>query len=130
MLTQPESEIYYRYEFYAYSRIPELETYPVVKHTLCCTAITYNGKPKYITNHRANMWGKQVPTRKRFAYPTKEEALVAFKARKNRQLKILTGQVEQVKHILKIMETFDPNENPLVVAKKYDTLYDLFDFEL
>ena len=130
MLTQPESEIYYRYEFYSYSRIPELETYPVVKHTLCCTVITYNGKPKYITNHRANMWGRLVPTKKRFAYPTKEEALVAFKARKRRQLKILTGQVEQVKHILKILETFDPNENPLVEVKKYDKLHDLFDFDL
>ena len=75
------------------------------------------------------MYGRLVPTKKRFAYPTKEEALIAFKARKRRQLKVLTDQVEQVKHILKILETFDPNENPLVEAKKYDTIYP-FDFEM
>ena len=123
------SETYYRYEFYSYSRIPELETYPVVKHTLCCAVITYNGKPKYITN-RANMYGRLVPTKKRFAYPTKEEALVAFKARKNRQLQILRGQVNQVQHVLKsidsrqhgsanhaVREFYDNNKNIHVSAK-------------
>jgi hypothetical protein len=32
---------------------------------------------------------------KRFAYPTKEEAMVNFKARKARQIKILTSQLSQ-----------------------------------
>ena len=120
------TETCYRYEFYSWSRIPELETYPVVKHTLCCTVITYNGKQKYITNHRANSRGQLVPTKKRFAYPTKEEALVAFKARKQRQLVILKQQVKKVTHILEVLETFDPNNNPHEEAQKYGLL--IFDF--
>jgi hypothetical protein len=130
MLTQ--TEIYYRYEFYSYSRIPELETYPVIKRTPKSAVIMYNGKLKYITESRNLSWvtKKPIPTKKRFAYPTKEEALTAFKARKKRQLAIIKQQVEQVEHILHILKTFDLNENPLVEEKKYNKLYDLFDFNL
>lgn len=35
--------------------------------------------------------------KKRYAYPTKKEALTSFKARKNRQIQLLTAQLEEAK---------------------------------
>ena len=45
--------------------------------------------------------------RKRWAYPTKEEALVSFKARKRRQIRILTYQLSEAKTALKLAEGED-----------------------
>ena len=39
---------------------------------------------------------------KRFAYPTKQEAIASFLARKQRQLSILTAQLKEVTRILNI----------------------------
>lgn len=39
-------------------------------------------------------------SRKRYAYPTKKEAMVSFKARKNAQIKILRGSLEQAEDAL------------------------------
>ena len=46
-------------------------------------------------------------SRKRFAYPTKEEALDSFKMRKKRQIPILEGQLDCVKEALKVAENID-----------------------
>ena len=45
--------------------------------------------------------------RKRWAYPTIEEALTSFKARKNRQIRILTHQLKGAKVALKLAENGD-----------------------
>jgi len=42
--------------------------------------------------------------RKRFACPTQEEALESFRARKQRQLKILQAQVRHVETVLRMAE--------------------------
>jgi uncharacterized DUF497 family protein len=42
--------------------------------------------------------------KKRHAYPTKEEALINFKARKNRQIKILSARLENAKNALYYVE--------------------------
>ncbi|NQU13347.1 MAG: hypothetical protein HQ561_04325 [Desulfobacteraceae bacterium] len=41
---------------------------------------------------------------KRYAYPTKEQALSSFVCRKNRQIKILTARLSGAKHELRIAE--------------------------
>ncbi len=47
-------------------------------------------KPRFVLNS----------ARKRFACPTKEEAMTSFVARKNRQIRILTSQLQYVKEAL------------------------------
>ena len=48
--------------------------------------------------------------RKRFAYPTKKEALENFKARKQRQIHILTYQLSDAKKALMLAEAKDSTE--------------------
>ena len=49
------------------------------------------GKPRWVSK----------TSRRRYAFPTKEEALVSFKARKRRQITILTHQLSQAKEALR-----------------------------
>lgn len=47
--------------------------------------------------------------KKRFAYPTKIQAMISFKARKERQIKILTNQLENAKKSLVIINRWNDN---------------------
>lgn len=65
-----------------------LRTFPVVRTTRCgvwiqCASYDLKGDKFVLSN-----------ARKRFAYPTKKEALAAFIARKRSQYGILMGQAE------------------------------------
>lgn len=96
-------------EFYRYYDTPgyydyygvniNMETLYLVKETLKGYWISYDlnyseNKPHFI-GHRKRWISKT--SRKRFAYPTKEEAIESFTARKRRQVAILTGQLERAK---------------------------------
>lgn len=50
-------------------------------------------------------WVSKV-ARKRYAYPTKHEALTSFKARKKRQIEILEAQLNQARQSLRWTEPF------------------------
>ena len=55
----------------------------------------YNNKDIHFIGERKRWVSKT--SRKRFAYPTREEAKVSFKARKAHQIKILTYQLHNAK---------------------------------
>lgn len=51
--------------------------------------------------------------RKRFAWPTEAEAMESFKARKQRQLRILNAQVGRVERALALAKSIDNISNSL-----------------
>ena len=57
-------------------------------------SIPYSFKLKWVSSE----------AKKRFAYPTKEEALQSFRARKRRQVAILSYQLERAKMALNVSE--------------------------
>jgi hypothetical protein len=78
----------------------ELRQYKIIKKTPQGAWIEYYNKP----------WEKYTPTndkfvlltaRKKFACATKEEALVSFRAKKMKQIKILSAQLEKAKKALR-----------------------------
>ena len=72
-------------------------------------------------NERYNKWISKT-SRKRFAYPTKEEALESFKMRKQRQIPILKAQLECAKEALKVAENIDTTSEERVWTIKTPSL--------
>lgn len=62
--------------------------YPVIKHTPCGVWLALTSMDRRFVLKAAH---------KQFACPTKEAALVSFRARKRRQVAILTAQLERAK---------------------------------
>lgn len=88
-----------------------LEQYEVIKQTSCGVWIKYPRNDKYLYNPIKFIEGKKFilekywykkTTNKRFAWPTKELALISYKARKEKQIRLLEGQLEYVKRYLEI----------------------------
>jgi len=85
----------------SYVRVEE-RTYDVLKET-----------PK---GYWINLWSFEYEkkwvskeAKKRFAYPTREEAMTNFKARKGRQIQILESQLKKAKEALNIAEGMNSN---------------------
>jgi len=96
------TELFYRYDFYNIVRVTlELNTFEVLRHTPKGTWLDMGYENKKWVLRDA---------RKRFAHPTKEEALVGFLARKRRQLKILKTQVTNVEAAIRLGENFDEQQ--------------------
>jgi len=82
-----------------------LETYEVIKETKCGVWIRYLKNNKYSYDPFKFVEGKKFIlekgvnhfTRKRFAWPTKEEALASYIARKESQIGILSSQLNNAK---------------------------------
>lgn len=115
---QPEHEFYYRYEdrMYAgctltewgsehyYTVGPELKllTFRVIKHTPQGAWIepwfgemfTLRGEKRWVSNY----------ARKRYALPTKQEALHSFCCRKQRQISIYEARADTAKRALRLAE--------------------------
>jgi hypothetical protein len=74
---------FYRYEASYRTEHPELflRTYPLLRPTPKGYWISVEGVPRWVSSD----------TRKRFAYPTKREALIAFIKRTERRVKIIKG---------------------------------------
>ena len=68
--------------------------YPIVSHTKCGYWVDIYGHKKWVSNS----------SKKRFAYPTKAEAIKSFRARKNRQIVILKAQIEHCEAALELPE--------------------------
>jgi hypothetical protein len=105
-------EILYRVEAIHFQDETTLtfETYRVKRRTKCgaWVIIGLSGE-KFILNEG----------RKRFAYDTKESAMISFKARKQAQIRILTAQLKNAEKAL--AKTGDKIKKP----RKY-TNYDIF----
>jgi hypothetical protein len=68
--------------------------YKVLRKTPCGVIVDVFGTEKFCNDK----------TRKRFGYPTKEEAFESFIRRKKKQLKILAGQHDAVKDLVELAE--------------------------
>lgn len=79
-----------------YSYSLELRTYYIVKETP-------KGYWIGISPNYSDRWVSKI-SRKRFAYPTKEEALVSFEARNNRMMKILNHQLSGRKQAVELIK--------------------------
>ena len=91
--------ILYRYDSIYYESGPrvDLEEFDMVKETLCGWWIKQAG----IHYDYGKKWVSKT-AKKRHAYPTKEEALISFKARKKRQISILKARLSGAEYELDI----------------------------
>lgn len=87
--------IYYRY-------VDRLTTYGVNVYCYEYEVIKQTPKGVWIETLVGNKRFVKTEARKRFACPTKEEALESFKARKTRQARILKAQLRNVEMALDI----------------------------
>ena len=93
---------FYRYEDIQYDHYVSVNEYHyyLIKETPCGYWISLSPKLSSIYNKR---WISKT-SRKRFAYPTRIEAQESFKARKKRQIKILSAQLERAKGAISYFE--------------------------
>ena len=96
---------FYRYEeVQLFSGVTlTLRVYNLIKETPCGYWISKYSCDSIFLQSVRKRWVSKT-SRKRFAYPTKEEAMINFKARKRRQIALLTGQLDQAKDALMIAE--------------------------
>lgn len=91
---------YYRYEVINWTdhKIQlVLHEFPILRKTPCGIKIEqWSGKERFIHEF----------AKKKFAWPTKEEALISFRARKKRQISILKAQLRKAELAL----TLEPDE--------------------
>ena len=76
-------------------RIPYMYEYPVIKTTPCGAWIELALGERRFVNFQA---------RKRYACPTKADAIESFRARKRRQMAILTAQLKDAQRCLDAVE--------------------------
>lgn len=97
------SEVYYRYDGYEYA---SLETYDVLRRTARGAWINIGLPFKGCEKEKFILDG----ARKRWAYPTKEEALESFRIRKERQIRHCNDMIERAnKALVKVgFEAIDP----------------------
>ena len=95
-----------------------LEEYEVIKETRCGKWIRFPDHDKYLYDPLKYIEGKKFilekswykhTTNKRFAWPTKEEALISYIARKEKQIRLLENQLECTKVYLQIAKNTNVN---------------------
>jgi hypothetical protein len=113
--------VFYRYEnttycgLYGYLSTERIEErrYYLIKETPCGWWIHSNrhhnlkGKNKMILFHTERPHWVSKTSRKKFAYPTQNEALEGFKARKRRQITILEHKLMKAQAAIRIAENGD-----------------------
>jgi hypothetical protein len=100
--------VLYRYEGEQDEHFSFITTYKIVLKEFQIIKVTPKGY--WIRqNFYFKKWVSNDCTR-RFAYPTKNEALFHFKKRKEKQLKILTSQVEMVQQLLNQIDKVNTDE--------------------
>jgi hypothetical protein len=89
-----------------------LDEYEVLKETKCGVWIKHPKNDRFIHNVWAptkyiegkkfilDKYCNNIPTNKRFAWPTKNEALISYIARKEKQVAILENQLENAREFL------------------------------
>ena len=74
--------------------------FDVIKHTPCGVWLSVYGTKKFV----------KTKARKRWACPTKKEAMESFLARKNKQKRLLEGQIDRVEKALYLAKIQMENE--------------------
>lgn len=74
-----------------------LDTYTVIRETPCGHHIVGYGEKRWVNKS----------SKKRYAYPTRDEAWTAFKARKRRQVAILTINLKLAQQALNLTQPKD-----------------------
>ena len=90
-----EQRVYYRVDdIYLDDRtVVVIKEYPVVRETRCGVVIgLYPGREKWV----------RYGGRKRWAYPTREQAIDSFRARKRRQIEICKWRIECAEEALAV----------------------------
>lgn len=104
-------QIFYRYEYTTRQRISgypvydahiRLETFHLIKETPAGYWIGFK-----LSNNKFK-WVAKVG-KKKYAYPTKEEAFTNLKLRTKRRLKILTSQLKQCESAVAAIENYNIN---------------------
>ena len=111
---------FYRYEEIQYEAGPRLyvRTMYLVRETPCGHWISDDEHPKeddiyfYKDQYHRKRWISKT-SRKRFAYPTLKEALDNFKARKRRQVAILTYRLDNARAAWALADKENTNEKEL-----------------
>jgi hypothetical protein len=108
-------EIYYRYvdgylddDNYPWMDVIKLEQYLVLKRTECGVWIRNRNGVHYVNGNfiidrkfiLEHYRFTDTKTNKRFAWPTKEEALISYTKRKEKQIWLLKNQLERAKQYL------------------------------
>lgn len=106
-----ETNVMYRYEDFRWAAPLDEWDNPVGKGRAdirCLEFPILKTTPKgvWINNYGPKRWVR-LDAHKRFACPTKEEAMESFKARKKRQRSILKAQLSHLDEVDKIMEERD-----------------------
>ena len=104
----------YRFEDGFYGdrvRIEERE-FEVIKETPCGYWMEYYNEAgkKWVSNSGL----------KRFAYPDRGQAMINFKARKNRQIQILSGQLQRAKNALAFVDNDFPEFKNIKPKRRRD----------
>ena len=88
------SNHYYRFEFAGYGL--RVDKYHVIKETEKGVWVGWECEKHFILHS----------SRKKFAYPTKMEALIGFRKRKRRELEILRDRIEKSEKALWLAESY------------------------
>lgn len=95
---------FYRYEeilYYGDGCKLIIRTFDLIEETPCGYWIGKNIDDEFLLYHEKKRWVSKT-SRKRFAYPTKKEALDNFIARKHRQIAILKARIREAKMALTV----------------------------
>ena len=105
-------------KMYRYSdtgAVLHMYTFEVIRTTPRGKVISEYGKDRFVLND----------SRKRFAHETKEDALASFIARKNRQISILSCQLDTAKKALNLASAHTPDTLPPYSRLIADCYFDI-----
>jgi hypothetical protein len=98
----------------------ELKEYEIIKETKCGIWIRFPEKDRYLFNPIEHIQGKKfilekysyydTSIKKKYAWPTKEEALISYIARKEKQIAILENQLQNAKEFLTLAKEMQNKE--------------------
>ena len=92
-------------EFYRYADVQHMDRVHIYKYTYQLIKETAKGYWIDVGYPQKGKWVSKT-SKKRYAYPTREEAKENFIARKKRQISILSGQLENAKAALYYVDIY------------------------
>lgn len=115
LVTPQVGDTWYRYEDRRYASLDEWDDVYSVRVALEMSTFTVQKvtpKGVWLTNRWMAPRFVLMEARKRFAHPTKEEALTSIKARKERQIGILSKQLENARRVIALANAESANLAP------------------
>jgi hypothetical protein len=117
---------FYRYTDVSYENGPkiELSTFKMIKETPCGWWILQHWDSEWYVPNENKRWVSKT-ARKRYAYPTKKEAMTSFEARKIRHLSILKAQALYVENVLDLIEKNEMKYDLLLFKNEYEGSWEI-----